>query len=910
MSFDISNLFINSQINNIIDLDNVIKIVDLEIEKLIKPINYSISIETIYFYYKIKNDKKNEMFYKTTFDKVRHVHKINLLFNKILKYILIQDSLGNSSFNEFITHKSNEPIEDDIIIESSDTNFGHNSIVWEGLNINFPEVETPETNLCVLTPENIRVPNDIETTQIPFDKQAEIERAFYEKSLHNETTKYFKLFRYGYRNLNKPLDCNSIKLSADPTLSVSLFIPNNINISDTDDFKQWAIKYYVNLFKQPIAFNHYFPNGNIRYYLDWYMLEKFKNIPDTYESPLNLNAHKFNSIDYENKTDVNNILEQFINFIYQNFETDAVLFNNTLERFLYYLTLVTKCYNNNGNLEFKEKSADFFVYKMSGPFIENKDTPQEGHITNGYIGQHMRFISIRQTDYDYIGETIKKPTHLIWRDNHSNCIAYNDHLWIKSVNEISSEFYFLPTSFNYVRDWHDMVKCDLEDYYVYRSTIAGIIQITHSSISINDLLYLKTIGMAFIVNNMKSYPILPLLQHRPTKQYNYGIDEYILSSLLTNTEIKKNTLYFNHHFSYDLFLGYDHFTTEYKSTIVGKYISIINKAIIFLIFFLIQQNLLSENEEIGNLTNFIKKLEILRETDNLLYLNNYALGFLLSIVPNKYHVIACIFDLPQDRFMQPRTYKNYLTSFFANDISFMWNYVSITSEKLLLAGINCKSNIIFTSHNHWCFNPYLRDIPFTLQDYNPQDYFSGFYKAPQPSFGINIIRQPSDLHFAFDTLQKNNLIFPLNKSNYKLKIEKPDFINNIKTGNVIMSTGEIKPILQYIILTYDTLTNYRDKIITIEPSAIIWKALNFSGYDVPPLWFNTYSSDDDICFIFNEFVTKLSTLTGWSEYAVKILTNDKDSYDMFDSNTIKTKSEYYKKLSPKDFSNYKMASYL
>jgi hypothetical protein len=137
-------------------------------------------------------------------------------------------------------------------------------------------------------------------------------------------------------------------------------------------------------------------------------------------------------------------------------EYETYDFENGLQQFLFYYHLSSKVTKiGNDNVHFDSRSViDFFVYKFSDPFIENKGLANEGHITNGFIGQQIRYIALRQTDYEYNGKTIKRPTHLVWRDAHANCPGYNDYLWIEKINEISksskTELYLIPTSIAYM----------------------------------------------------------------------------------------------------------------------------------------------------------------------------------------------------------------------------------------------------------------------------------------------------------------------------------------------------------------------------------------------------------------------------------------------------------------------------
>ena len=97
-----------------------------------------------------------------------------------------------------------------IIIEESDTNFGHNKIIWKG-TVSFSKRNNTRT---------------VEKQEIPNQEIPKQDEPLNITSLECNND-YLKIFRYGYGKLNKPNDDNN-----GPTLSQSLFIPNNIIFTD------------------------------------------------------------------------------------------------------------------------------------------------------------------------------------------------------------------------------------------------------------------------------------------------------------------------------------------------------------------------------------------------------------------------------------------------------------------------------------------------------------------------------------------------------------------------------------------------------------------------------------------------------------------------------------------------------
>lgn len=277
-------------------------------------------------------------------------------------------------------------------------------------------------------------------------------------------------------------------------------MPNTLLHDEKRDFSVWTQKYLQNQLKLCVVFNYYFPNGNYRNYFDYYMLKKFESMSGS-DDVLDITKHisEFAYMDFETQEGekVKTILAQF----YNKLKEEQKVFNNGLERFMYAFDLACRCYNNNGTLELRYKTGDFFVYKLGGPYLENTGEYNEGHITDGYIGQHMRFIALRQVDYAYKNISIRRPIHLVWRDAHANCIAYNDSLWITELNKFKNiQLYFLPNSISYTQPWHDYAVCSIQQRLYKRSAIAGVIQILSPAFPDDDKLYLKIIGLPFILH--------------------------------------------------------------------------------------------------------------------------------------------------------------------------------------------------------------------------------------------------------------------------------------------------------------------------------------------------------------------------------------------------------------------------
>ena len=854
-------------------------------------------------------------------------------------------------FNSISYIKYNSRIQ--LLNEEDPTNYGHNNIIWLG-NVNFPKsVDLTNVSKSNSTSNdsgynsggvygyntsngtdynsggvygNSDYGSIISNKYIPFNKQDEVLRAYNnnELSLAPNQKDYFELFRYGINKLNKPNDNDG------PTLSISLFMPNSSLYNKNTEEKSyynWVSRYFQNHLMLCIVFNTYFPNGNYRIYFDYYTLSKFSKITgDSDYLKITKYITKFDYSDNINNNNENVIkIQKLLKLYYDELKKyENFPYKNGLERVIHAFDLANRVVINNDKLDIREKTGDFFVYKFKGPFIENANQYNEGHITDGYIGQIVRFISLKQKNYIWNSEEIKKPKHIVLRDAHTNCSLYNDYLWINEINYFSksNEIYFLQKSPGYVSQWHDFSICDNNYYQI--SALAGIIQITNSIISDNDLIYLQTIGLPFIINNSnKDY--LPIVYHRPTvshiyyntlNEYKYGIDEYIITSLYIVEKINKNIILFNYNGEWEAFNLFEPFVLYNNS--FDDYYYYKNIALIFIIKYLLNYNKINI---VSNLYDIIKAIELLREDTK--FDNN--IGYLLSLIPNQYHNKFTVFNNNivtnninlNDKIREFFTYHKYILHKFKGDLSVIDKLNKITKENLDFFGLNCKNNAITMNILNWCHYPYLTKDMISKFNCPSANFFSGYYNELPPSLDIGILRKPSDLKYVIEARNNNKLKNRLSKSDYKLKVESDKF-KKLVDKNI---DGHINTAVQNIIFKYGKIyDNFTEgekianevEVLELTSSnksnvfnSLIWKALNYSYYDVPPEWFHVELSKNEDYRKFNELVKKLSNINGWAEYAINVLSNDNNDLVL---SQVKEKSDYYQSISH-NYNNLKMSMY-
>ncbi len=753
-----------------------------------------------------------------------------------------------------------------------------------------------------------------------FDKQEYLKNKEFEP-----VNDRFKLYRYMYGSSAYTPNNNN-----GPTFSLSLFMPNT-NLYEKN-YSGWTKKYYSTQVNNILVLKYYFPNCNIRFYMDWYMLEKgFATLKGDDESLiLTKQINNFVYTDFEETkiNDVKKYLNDFYNHLksYENYK-----YNNAMERFIHTYQMASSVIYSNGTAFINNESSpsiDIFVYKLNKPFVENVGTPNEGHITNGFIGQQIRYISLKQKDYNWNNKiNIKRPIHLVWRDCHSNGTAYNDYLWINEMNKLSkkqnTKLYLIPTSIDYMNLWHDIVKSDVDKKYYLRSAIAGIVQFIDSTSSeqiFTNNLYNRSIGITFLLDKNDN---LPILDHRhlgakPNQiKYGYGIDEYINSAFFNMDEIKKNSIYFMHYWSNNIFVPFNTFRIE--ELILIKYLQ--------------EQNLLEKTNEISKY-EFLKKIEKLRNDNSLL--NNEALKLVLSIYPNKYHSNICIFSNldggGNDFYNVKHNINEVIRNLENNDKFIQENTSNITLDKLKNMNITCNSSAI-SSSIEWNIIPYRNNhSDKDLQSCPSTDYYSGFYNDIKP-LENNTLTQPSDLENVYNVRIRNNLKIPLNKTNYKLQTESNNFIDAIKK-NIDDNKCHIINALQNIILNYGKNIpelsisegqSIAQRAAGLNPKGtgvtqsdiwnpLIWKALNYAGYDVKPECFNKIQFNNIKSYEeFNNLVKELSELPGWADYAVNVLTAThdpfKDTDNDFESQIVQDKTKEFTNLKSNDNSMYKMSIY-
>lgn len=378
-----------------------------------------------------------------------------------------------------------------------------------------------------------------------------------------------------------------IKLD-EPTLVLSIFMPNtklaNLNLDTKDHgwvFRQirWELfrqKYIGYQIRAIISFKYFFPNGNIRVYFDRVLLNSLKqqNIPENGHQPL----YQCSSIQEDHTADFEDFKLMAKDFVSHMESVTRIKRPATLygEMMLTYETAARFAWSS-GNVYIREYSGEFFAYEFGPPFREQRGD-FSGHITDGYIGQMIRYIVLTQTSYT-IGKIYQERLrHLVWRDGHSNSVSTIDAMYIYHFNQAcrlkGTSMCLLPDSYEYQGQyWHDacIKKNGKADFC---APIAGQIQMTNFTSTpefVPELILVQSICLPFILDHLNRLPLLEyrdrltisrrmIIAERPNHMYyhdnherhlgyGYGIDEFVLATLCFLPYYRDRSIHLNFMFT-------------------------------------------------------------------------------------------------------------------------------------------------------------------------------------------------------------------------------------------------------------------------------------------------------------------------------------------------------------------------
>lgn len=594
-------------------------------------------------------------------------------------------------------------------------------------------------------------------------------------SFIEDPQKYFNLWRCGWSSKKILHQPNNTK---GPTLCLTLFAPFN-KIESFDQAYKWMRTYVIPQLIFIMVYNYYFQfRGNIRLYLDYFTIKNIFEELSPDHGLFDLTNYQIQYFDNEQEhiKKTKSKIDLGLSFCGDIFKNNKNTKNGFEMIMAYYKICSTLRYNPRTNLaNYNGSPIDIFVYKFNTPFIETNENITS-HITNGYLGTIVRYISTIQEDYTWNNNTlIKRPRHLVWRDSHSTMIGYNDYLWIKELNDVTLndniEIYFVPTSMLYSLDHHNYVKNDIDNKYHNRNPSAGIMQIINSSESDTLIpfdMYKKSIGIAFLINNQGE---IPIFKYRPQsvknnkliQEYDYGIDEYILSSFYCLDYFKRKSIYYVH-YPLHCFLS-------------SKTFDLFMKSELLLIFYFISKGELALDSVI-NKFKFVEMIEDLRENYMIGMSTEeqpsadknkdeyYALRLLLAIYPTKYQFNEMNYSYTTDKSKEnndsinlnnihiQKIIEEYKKKLMIEDYQIEY-YENLTTENLEKLYITSTQGCLNTSLE-WNVEMFGNQPKYNYDEICSSDnYYSGFYFDKDELYNRGLLREPSDLKKMVKYIQNN-----------------------------------------------------------------------------------------------------------------------------------------------------------
>jgi hypothetical protein len=427
--------------------------------------------------------------------------------------------------------------------------------------------------------------------------------------------------------------------------------------------------------------------------------------------------------------------------------------------------------------------------------------------------------------------------------------------------------------------------------------------------------------MPYLINSQEE---IVLINHIPgSRKYRYGLDEYCISQMYEIESLAKRNIFLNMSPDHEWFQSekYDsNFIQNFNVISVDEnYSTDATKLSIFFIFrILLKLNLVTEK-----LSGFdlIKKVEILREDKNIISsLTPYEVKTLrnaLAIIPNKYRSWRTVHNLKIGK----RFFSDFFKRYSIKKIDIKKLYEIYEKSPII------KSQVIDKINNETFVIPcpesliktpfYFCDPDGTKNDIKNcviSDFASGFYYEPMPNLESGILRRPTDLLAVMNDMDKNNLKQRFNKSLYKRIKTNTKLLNDLTPLNTVdNNNGNINIISQIIPSSgevYDIVSEVKNNLSPGNDklrNPLIWKALNYSGYDIPVQWFDTTNilTNNTESIKFNEYVKKLSGVNNWAKNTMEILLNNPPSINHDDYQMDKWRRKYLKyKQKYLDLNNY------
>lgn len=429
-----------------------------------------------------------------------------------------------------------------------------------------------------------------------------------------EQNKYFKVYKIinMVDSIKNEMEIKNNNYNQ-PTLCMSLFYGNLQNFSG-ENIKSYVSKYISNQIRAIIAFKIGFPDGNVKLLFDKFMLDKFSSEFVDIDETI---SYYISDVDIDNKNKIVRSITHYNNEIklkISKLEKNNSIKINTLDKILL-------MYDTASNLN-KNIFIEMFAYEFSDLFthetISKYNTKVTQAITNGYIGQLIRYLSVIQDDYLFDNNVFSKSRHIVIRDGHAVSPGKFDCEWINELNiqcyKNNRTISMMMFSHYYKKIWNGDICCC--ENIVTNSSPAGWSQFAMFGENKNFITrYKKIITLPFIITNDEKN--IPFLNFRNNKT-KYFINE--------KKDIK-NTLIFNNYLNYGY--GIDEFLL---STLISDKIILQHQMLVEFLFYMPNFNYVNKTSETITITcSFIILLYV------YVHIFEYGISFLKYLLANVFH---------------------------------------------------------------------------------------------------------------------------------------------------------------------------------------------------------------------------------------------------------------------------------
>ena len=634
-----------------------------------------------------------------------------------------------------------------------------------------------------------------------------------------------------------------------------------------DSIATWIGRYPLAQLHATLIRRFWIPEATHRLYLDHYTAQALSRLPPDLLQLDDLDG-AYVDYDVQAQESVRAHVVRFAQAMGALEKRQDARYSSLLTKLVFYMEAAASFAFDGDRIAWLPTTIDVFVYRFGAGFRQDVGTEREWHVKDGFVGQQVRYLALRQRSYTVVDPatstmiSVHRPRHLVWRDAHANVTTSVDADLIRKFNaaaRLHKCVYLIPTSREYETDWHDTARCAGTGLYRRRTAIAGWVQMCNFYEHKHFLptkVYLTTVGMAFLVQRASGIPVLSTVCVNPDPTrggpngHIYGVDEYTNTAFFRNAHFVRHSIYLFHTFRYGPLLR-----NASGSVYLNFTPTPIQLAFVFVLRFLLAQPGAPKGSIV--MRDVLHMVETLRGVDpkTFPYEVRSCLRVLLALIPTRYQCLLTLYYPAQNAktwgHLEDRVPNLAELVAQASRRSALppRTFDTLTFENLKAAGIACAQSI-YHNATDWCEEPYFAQArEDRVPDCPPGLYLSGFYNDPQPVTGVAHIRWPDDLSHAFATNLANTADERLRLTDYKINdaartreyetrfpggVIPPDLLEMVLRGVSREARQSVHTIAAHYRSTPEAIGN-----------TFVWRALFFGGIDFPTKWFQLAVPEHD-----------------------------------------------------------------